>query len=172
VDEFGPLQVKPQAGSSWAPQGKPDRLRATYTRPHGIGYLFGAYDLEADLLRGAYRRKRGGREFLEHLRYLRRCYPLDERLMIIADNLSTHTTPKVMEWLPEHNAELVLLPTYSSWLNRIEGHFAALRSFVIAGSDHPNHDTIERELHRYLRWRNTHRDNPALRRSEKRGCLS
>jgi transposase len=92
--------------------------------------------------------------------------------MIICDNLSTHTTPKVMEWLPEHNAELILLPTYSSWLNRIEGHFAALRSFVIAGSDYPDHTTIERELHRYLRWRNARRHDPKLRRSEKRGCFT
>jgi len=29
-----------------------------------------------------------------------------------------------------------LLPTYSSWLNQIEGHFAAVRSFVISGFDY------------------------------------
>jgi hypothetical protein len=60
-----------------------------------------------------------------------------------------------------------LLPTYSSWLNRIEGHFAALRSFVVAGSDYPDHETIEREIHRYLRWRRHNTSNPQLRRSEK-----
>jgi hypothetical protein len=53
----------------------------------------------------------------------------------------------------------VLLPTYSSWLSRIEGHFAALRSFVIAGSDHPNQETIERAIHRYLHWRRHNREN-------------
>ena len=29
-------------------------------------------------------------------------------------------------------------------------------------------DIIERELHRYLRWRNAHRHDPRLQRSEKR----
>jgi len=65
----------------------------------------------------------------------------------------------------------VLLPTYSSWLNRIEGHFAALRSFVIAGSDYPDHETIAREIHRYLRWRRHNTTNTRLRLSEKRGCF-
>jgi transposase len=38
VDEFGPLNVQPQArGRAWAPRRKPRRVRATYTRPHGCG---------------------------------------------------------------------------------------------------------------------------------------
>lgn len=77
----------------------------------------------------------------------------------------------MLAWLPDNNTQLVLLPTYSSWLNRIEGHFAAIRSFVISGSDHPDHDTIERELLRYIAWRNQHRHDPKLRRAEKRGCF-
>lgn len=171
VDEFGPLQVKPQPGVCWAPEGKPERLRATYTRTQGIGYLFGSYDLEDDLLHGLYRRSRTGADFLGFLTELRGRYPLDERLFFVLDNLSTHTTQDVRAWLPDNNAELVLLPTYSSWLNRIEGHFAALRSFVIAGSDHPDHPTIEHELLRYIDRRNHHRHDPKLRRAEKRGCF-
>jgi hypothetical protein len=31
-DEFGPLGIRPTAGSCWAKQGKPDRLPATYHR--------------------------------------------------------------------------------------------------------------------------------------------
>ncbi len=73
--------------------------------------------------------------------------------------------------LPDTNAQLLLLPTYSFWLNRIEGHFAAIRSFVIAGSDYPDHDTIERELLRYITWRNHHRHDPKLQPAEKRGCF-
>jgi hypothetical protein len=68
---------------------------------------------------------------------LRERYDRDERLHFVCDNLSTHTTPAVHAWLDDNNARLVLLPTYSSGLNRIEGHFAAIRSFVIAGSTTP-----------------------------------
>ncbi len=35
-DEFGPLGIRPTAGSCWAKQGKPDRLPATYRRTHGV----------------------------------------------------------------------------------------------------------------------------------------
>jgi transposase len=40
LDEFGPLNLQPQPGGrSWAPRAKPRRIRATYTRPHGIRHL-------------------------------------------------------------------------------------------------------------------------------------
>ena len=171
VDELGPLQVKPQAGVCWAPERHPARLRATYRRTQGIGYLFGGYDLEDDLLHGLYRRGRSASDFLDFLAQLRNLYAREERLHIVCDNLSTHTTAAVFAWLEDNNAELVLLPTYSSWLNRIEGHFAAIRSFVIQGSDHPDHEAIERELLRYIDWRNQHRHEPKLRAAEKRGCF-
>jgi transposase len=146
-------------------------LRATYRRTQGIGYLFGCYDLDDDLLHGVYRRSRSGADFLDFLIGLRERYDRDERLHIVCDNLSTHTTQDVFAWLPDNNARLVLLPTYSSWLNRIEGHFAAIRSFVIAGSDYPDHETIEHQLLRYIHWRNQHRHDPKLRQVEKRGCF-
>ena len=31
------------------------------------------------------------------------------------------------------------MPTYASWLNRIEAQFTALRYFCIDGTDHENH---------------------------------
>jgi transposase len=39
-DEFGPLAVKPEGGSAWAPRRKPQRLRANYHKPHGTRQLF------------------------------------------------------------------------------------------------------------------------------------
>jgi hypothetical protein len=34
---------------------------------------------------------------------------------------------------------LAYTPTNASYLNRIEGHFAALRSFTLDGTDHASH---------------------------------
>jgi len=161
--------VKPQPGVCWAPERHPERLRARYRRTQGIGYLFGCYDLDDERLHGRYRRSRTGADFLDFLDELRTLYHRDERLQIVCDNLSTRTTPDVRAWLPDNNTRLVLLPTYSSWLNRIEGHFAAIRSFVIAGSDYPDHQTIEHEPLRYINWRNDHRHNPKPRRAQQRG---
>jgi hypothetical protein len=40
-DQFGPLSIRPCHGSTWAPESKPTRLPATYTRTHGIRYFHG-----------------------------------------------------------------------------------------------------------------------------------
>jgi hypothetical protein len=54
----------------------------------------------------------------------------------------------------------VFHPTYASWANPIEAHFGPLRTFVIAGSDHPNHTVLARGLHAYPRWRNANARHP------------
>ena len=40
----------------------------------------------------------------------------------------------------EHHVELVFTPTYALWANPIEAHFGPLRQFVMANSDHPDHE--------------------------------
>lgn len=52
IDEFGPLEIRPQFGQNWRPHKKPNRLPATYRRPHGVRYMFSAYDVHGDLLYG------------------------------------------------------------------------------------------------------------------------
>lgn len=42
-DEFGPLGIRPTAGSCWAEQGRPGRHPATYHRTYGVRYLHGCY---------------------------------------------------------------------------------------------------------------------------------
>ncbi|WP_211300425.1 hypothetical protein [Nocardia fluminea] len=52
--------------------------------------------------------------------------------------------------------ELVFVPTYSSWLNRIECEFAALRYFALNGTDHRSHAEQDAAIGDYIRWRNQH----------------
>ena len=54
-DEMGPIQLIPHHGSGWAPEKRPERLRATYSKKNGVRYLFGAYDVHADRLHGRLR---------------------------------------------------------------------------------------------------------------------
>ena len=51
-DQFGPLSIRPCHGTTWAPESKPTRLPATYTRTHGIRYFHGCYSLGDDQLWG------------------------------------------------------------------------------------------------------------------------
>jgi hypothetical protein len=49
-DEFGPLGIRPTAGSGWAEQRRPGRLPATYHRTHGVRYFHGCYSVGDDRL--------------------------------------------------------------------------------------------------------------------------
>ena len=122
-DEMGPIQLIPHHGSGWAPEQRPERLRATYSKPNGVRYLFGAYDVHADRLNGRLRAHKNAVEVLAFYRQIRMRYHRRQRIYLIADNLSTHKTPAIREWAEANNVELVFTPTYASFLNRIECHF-------------------------------------------------
>jgi hypothetical protein len=70
VDEFGPLEIRPQPGSSWARIGHPDRRRATYRRLQGVTFFLGAYDVGGDKLMGRSFDRKRHQEFLVFLRWL------------------------------------------------------------------------------------------------------
>jgi transposase len=167
IDEFGPLNLQPQPGGrAWAPRAKPKRIRATYTRPHGVRHLLAAYDLSRDRLYGHIKPRKGRREFLAFCRYLRSLYPPEVRLAFVLDNFSPHRSSKadsrVDDWAAANNVELAFTPFYASWLNLIEAQFRALRYFTLAGTDHPDHATQARLIRRYIAWRNRHTQDPRL----------
>jgi transposase len=174
MDEFGPLNLQPHPGRHWAPVGTADpdrprrrRRRATYKRPHGVRHLLAAYDLNTDRLYGHVKERKGRTEFLAFCRYLRSLYPPEVRIAIVLDNfsphLSTKTDPRVGEWAAANNVELAYVPTYASWLNRIEAQFTALRYFCLDGTDHENHRQQASMIRRYIHWRNRNREDQALR---------
>ena len=82
------------------------------------------------------------------------------RIAIICDTFSPHlTTPKdrrAGDWAAANNAEIAYTPTNSSWLNRIEAQFTALRYFALDGTDDPSHREQASMIRRYLIWRNNH----------------
>ncbi|UQI45812.1 transposase [Streptomyces sp. HU2014] len=143
------------------------RRRATYTRPHGVRHLFAAYDLTKDQLYGHIKKTKNRSKFLEFCRYLRSLHPADVRIAIICDNYSPHLTTKrcqrVRTWAAANNAEIAYTPTHSSWLNRIEAQFTALRYFALDGTDHLSHKEQGRMIRRYITWRNKHAADERLR---------
>jgi transposase len=185
VDEFGPLNLQPHPGKQWAPTaaGKGDvsrprrrRRRATYTRPHGVRHMMGAYDLSRDRLYGHIVVKKDRTAFLRFLRYIRSWYPPEVRIGIVLDNFSPHLSTKkdqrVSEWASANNVELAYTPTYSSWLNRIEAQFQALRYFTLDGTDHASHREQASMIRRYIIWRNRNAHDRALRELVKRANVA
>ncbi|WNV85011.1 IS630 family transposase [Umezawaea sp. Da 62-37] len=169
LDEFRPLNLQPHPGRQWAERGgrhkdsdrgpRP-RRRATYTRPHGVRHLFAAYDLATDKLYGHIKKTKNRSRFLEFCRYLRTLYLRTVRLAIVCDNYSPHLTTRrcrrVADWAEANNVEIAYPPTNSSWLNRIEAQFTALRYFTLDGTDHPSHKEQGSMIRRYIIWRNKH----------------
>ena len=161
-DEFGPLSIRPTAGTGWALQNRPDRLPANYHRTAGVRYFHGCYSVGDDTLWDVNREHKGTENTLKALRSIRAMRPDNERIFIIMDNLWAHTGQRIRYWADTHLAELCFTPTYSSWADPIEAHFGPLRQFTIANSNHPNHTVQTRDLHAYLRWRNDHARSPEV----------
>jgi len=169
LDEFGPLNLQPQpGGKAWAPRAKPQRIRATYTRPHGVRHLLCALDVGSDLLIGELEQRKTRAEFLAFCETIRDRYPGEVRLAFVLDNFSAHKGDNVRDWARDNNVELAYTPHYASWLNRIEPQFKGLRYFCLAGTDHPDHETQTRLIFAYIDWRNEHRDDPKLRHLTRR----
>jgi transposase len=177
VDEFGPLNLQPRPGRQWAAisgKGKEPgraprpRMRATYTRTAGVRHLFAAYDLREDKLYGHIKPRKTRTRFLEFCRYLRSLYPPATRIAIICDNFSPHLSTakdgRVGAWAAASNVELAYTPTNSSWLNRIEAQFTALRYFALDGTDHASHQEQASMIRRYIIWRNNHAYDQRLRK--------
>ncbi len=177
VDEFGPLNLQPHPGRQWAAvsgKGKEPgraprpRMRATYTRKAGVRHLFAALELGEDKLFGHIKPRKARARFLEFCRYLRSLYPPSVRIAIICDNYSPHLTTRkdarVGTWGRANNVEIAYTPTNSSWLNRIEAQFTALRYFTLDGTDHASHKEQASMIRRYIIWRNNHAYDEKLRR--------
>jgi len=176
VDEFGPLNLQPRPGRQWAAisgKGKEPgraprrRQRATYTRTQGVRHLFAAYELGEDKLYGHIKPRKNRARFLQFCRYLRSLYPPDVPIAIVCDNFSPHLTTtkdkRVGQWAAANNAEIAYTPTNSSWLNRIEAQFTALRYFALDGTDHASHEEQGSMIRRYIIWRNNHAYDERLR---------
>ena len=131
-------------------------------------HLFAAYELGEDKLFGHIKPRKTRARFLEFCRYLRSLYPPQIRIAIICDNFSPHLTTKkdkrVGQWAAASNAEIAYTPTNSSWLNRVEAQFTALRYFALDGTDHttPTHTAGQHDPP--VHWRNDHAYDERLRR--------
>ena len=145
----------------------PARRDQDESRTEGVRHLFAAYELGEDKLFGHIKPRKTRARFLEFCPYLRSLYPPDVRIAIVCDNFSPHLTTakdrRVGTWAKTSNVEIAYTPTNSSWLNRVEAQFTALRYFALDGTDHPSHKEQASMIRRYIIWRNNHAYDERLR---------
>jgi transposase len=159
-DEFGPLTIRPHLGAGWTTKGHPDRLPANYHKLCGVRQFHGCYSMGDDTLWGVVRASKSAVNTLTALKSIRAARPDGAPIYVILDNLSAHKGDTIRAWAARSKVELCFTPTYCSWANPIEAHFGPLKTFAVAGSNHPNHTVATRALHNYLRWRNANTRHP------------
>jgi transposase len=101
------------------------------------------------------------REFLAFLRQINDAVPRKLDLHVILDNISTHKTPEVTEWLAKHpRFKLHFTPTSASWLNAVEGWFGQLERLALYRGNYSSVSELRVDLKRYIEVHNTQSAKP------------
>ena len=133
--------------------GAPVRREFEYIR-HGTLDLMGGFDVRCGKLFGFAAEEHGGATFLDLLDLVEACYPTGNG-HIILDNLSTHTTDEVLDWLEEHPRwKLHFTPKHASWMNQIECAFSDLQRHVLARGSFSSKDDLRAKIYAYMWWHN------------------
>ena len=91
-------------------------------------------------------------DFIEFLKKMDSKYPRDERLRLILDNHSAHTskeTRRFLEAMPGR-FEFVFTPTHGSWLNMIEGFFSKMTRQMLKGIRVSSKAELSERIYQYF----------------------
>jgi transposase len=134
--------------------GRLERHGFEYFR-HGTLSLYAAFNTKTGEVLGKTAARHTSAEFAAFLTDIVLNQPRGKEIHVIADNLSTHKTEQVEDFLAEHrNVHLHFTPTYSSWLNQVELWFAKIERDVIARGVFTSVADLNRKLMRYIRHYN------------------
>ena len=149
IDEKTGIQAKGLVRpDTHAKPGKPGRRDNEYKR-NGTMNLFSCLEVHAGSVTAMASKTRNAQDFIGFLDYTDQHLPDDDRRVIaIVDNLSTHSTLEVEEWLEDHPRwEFVFTPTHASWLNQVEIFFSILaRRLLKHGAFDSEADLVEQML--------------------------
>jgi transposase len=131
--------------------GRAERHGFEYYR-HGTLSLHAAFNTKTGEVLGRTASRHTSAEFVAFLSDIVVNQPRRKEIHVIADNLSTHKTAQVAQFLTDHpKVHLHFTPTYSSWLNQVELWFAKIERDVIARGVFTSVPDLKRKLMRYIR---------------------
>lgn len=134
--------------------GRLERHGFEYYR-HGTLSLFAALDTRTGEVLGQPAERHTSEQFVAFVAQLVADQPRDREIHVILDNLSTHKTQRVRQFLAEHpNVHFHFTPTYASWLNQVEIWFSKFERDVIARGVFTSVKDLARKLMRYIRLYN------------------
>jgi transposase len=130
--------------------GLPERRSHDYVR-HGTTDLFAAFNIaDGTVISSLYRHHRAA-EFRKFLARIDKNVPAGLEVHMVCDNLATHKTPLIQEWLARHpRFRLHFTPTGSSWINQVERWFGYLTAQKIRRGVHKSVQALEADIRAWI----------------------
>jgi transposase len=137
--------------------GMPERRSHDYVR-YGTSSLFAAFNIADGSVISALHRRHRAVEFRKFLVAIDKAVPAELDVHLVCDNLATHKTPAIRDWLARHpRFHLHFTPTGSSWINQVERWFGLLTEQLIRRGVHKSVLALEHDVRNWIKNWN---DNP------------
>jgi len=131
--------------------GMPERRTHDYVR-HGTSSLFAAFNIADGTVISELHRQHRAVEFRKFLVAIDKAVPADLDVHLVCDNLATHKTPAIRDWLTRHpRFHLHFTPTGSSWINQVERWFGLLTDQLIRRGVHKSVVALENDVRRWIK---------------------
>lgn len=91
-------------------------------------------------------------DFVHFLKMLDKKYPEGDRIRLILDNHSAHTSQETQKYLNEvpDRFEFVFTPTHGSWLNMVEGFFSKMTKQMLNGIRVSSKEELKERMYKYF----------------------
>ncbi len=130
--------------------GQAERRPHDYRR-HGTADLFAALDVKAGTVIGACKARHRAVEFRAFLDEVEAAVPAGLDVHLVLDNLKTHKTRLVHDWLAKRPRwRLHFTPTSATWLNLVECWFALLSRRRLERGAFTSTDELETAILAYI----------------------
>ena len=132
---------------------------------HGFEYkrngtlsLFAALNTATGEVLGMTAPRHTSAQFVAFLEGVVASQPEQREIHVICDNVSSHKTDLVEDFLAKHRrVHIHYTPTYSSWLNQVENWFSRIQRNVISRGIFTSIADLDKKLMHYIRL---HNQNP------------
>lgn len=132
IEPLPPMPAQPAERDQPAKAGRPRRENSTYVRP-GTACLLAAFEPGTGQRLVEASARRTGADYCRFMQVLAAHYPQAEKIVLVQDNLNTHTDAVFYQHLPAAEArelaarfEVHDTPKNASWLNMVELELSAI----------------------------------------------
>src|SRR5215468_8276539 len=130
--------------------GMPERRTHDYLR-HGTTSLFAAFNIADGTVISQLHRRHRAIEFRKFLVRIDKAVPAGLDVHLVCDNLATHKTAAIQDWLARRpRFHVHFTPTGSSWINQVERWFGYLTDQRIRRGVHKSVQALEADIRDWI----------------------